>query len=567
MERFKLFINHKGLFWIIILLALVFFVRTPLVNHWLKKIIQSESVTTIIPKELPLSVEPPLPIKMVFTGDIMLDRGVKNSVIKNYNRDYTKLFENITWFKDADIVFGNLEGPVSDVGNNVGSKYSFRMDPAVIPALTRIGFNVFSFANNHVGDWNVAAFTDTLRRLVESNIIIVGAGNNTLETEQVRIIEKSGIKIGFLGFTDVGPNWMVAKENSAGILLASNPRRIEIINNAKSQVDFLIVSYHWGDEYKPFNERQKSLAESSIDAGADMIVGHHPHVIQDYTIYNDKLIFYSLGNFIFDQSFSPETMRGLIISATLDPITKSLTNIELLTSQQDKTYKIIETRPFERENDAILKKETTIKKPTCPKPADVSQVNKWLFPVSQELSIGNYIPNNLTVIPNTIPTRDVSFQCLTRETVTALEQMIIDTKKLSLSLIVSSAFRSATIQQTLFTNNQTVNPNQEFPTVAKPEHSEHQLGTVVDFRSGGNVAFTLQGFTQSPEYAWLKEHAHEYGFVQSYPEGKELITGYAAESWHWRYVGVENATAIHEGKLTVYEYLKNLESINKTIKQ
>lgn len=502
--------------------------------------------------------EPLQSVKMIFTGDIMLNRGVETSVQKNYGGDFSKLFEKVSWISHADIVFGNLEGPVSDVGNNVGSKYSFRMDPAVIPTLANLGFNVLSFANNHVGDWNVAAFNDTLRRLSESNIAIVGAGNNATDAKQVRIIEKSGVKIGFLGFTDVGPNWMVAKENSAGILLASNPRRTEIITNAKSQVDFLIVSYHWGEEYVPFNTRQKTLAESSIDAGADMIIGHHSHVIQDYTTYKEKPIFYSLGNFIFDQHFSPETMRGLIVSATLDPETKDLSTIELFTSEQDKTYKIIETRIFEREGDAVLKKEPVTQKKSCPQPKDVNQANKWLFPVSQTVGLGNYIPSNLILIPNTIPTRNVSIDCLTSETVTALEKMITDAKALKLSLIVSSAFRSATIQQTLFTNNQTSNPNQLFPTVAKPEHSEHQLGTAVDFRSGSGVEFTLQGFTYSPEYTWMKEHAHEYGFVQSYPEGKESTTGYAAESWHWRYVGIDHATAIRDSGLTVYEYLQNL---------
>lgn len=557
MNHLQSFFKNKGIILLGTLLIIAIFLKTPLVQKYLTHFIKNESTVTHNPEQ-EIIPEPIQPIKMIFTGDIMLNRGVEISVQKNYGGDFSKLFEKVSWFSGADIVFGNLEGPVSDVGNNVGSKYSFRMDPAVIPTLANLGFNVLSFANNHVGDWNNTAFNDTLRRLSESKIAIVGAGNNATDAEQVRIIEKSGIKIGFLGFTDVGPNWMVAKENSAGILLASNPRRTEIITNAKSQVDFLIVSYHWGEEYVPFNTRQKTLAESSIDAGADMIIGHHPHVIQDYTTYKEKPIFYSLGNFIFDQHFSPETMRGLIVSATLDPETKDLSTIELFTSEQDKTYKIIETRIFEREGDAVLKKEPVAQKKSCPQPKDVNQANKWLFPVSQTVGLGNYIPSNLILIPTTIPTRNVSIDCLTSETVTALEKMITDAKALKLSLVVSSAFRSATIQQTLFTNNQTSNPNQLFPTVAKPEHSEHQLGTAVDFRSGSGVEFTLQGFTYSPEYTWMKEHAHEYGFVQSYPEGKESITGYAAESWHWRYVGVTHATAIRDSGLTVYEYLKNL---------
>jgi poly-gamma-glutamate synthesis protein (capsule biosynthesis protein) len=531
------------------------FLKTPFGENWLTAVSTSSMNTLgqITQDKTPT----PSPVRIIFTGDIMMNRGVESSVIKNFGHDFSKLFEGVAWFRDADIVFGNLEGPVSDIGNNVGSKYSFRMDPQVLSALSDAGFTIVSFANNHIGDWNVAAFNDTLDRLKSADIAQTGAGINNTQAQQPTIIEKNGMRIGFLSFSDVGPNWMQAKENSPGILLASDPNRIEFITQAKAQVDFLIISYHWGEEYVPFTARQKTLAETSIDAGADLIIGHHPHVIQDYTTYKDKFIFYSLGNFIFDQSFSPETMRGLIVDLTVNP-DGSYGAIELTTSQQGKTYQIIETRPFERENDAVLKKETVATPPTCPTPKDPNQQNKWLFPVSQVAGLGNYVPSNLVIIPSSIPTRNLSTHCLTNETITALEKMVTDAKKQNLSLIVSSAYRSSSIQQTLFANNQTSQPDQLFPTVAKPEHSEHQLGTAVDFRSGTSVEFTLQGFTYSPEYTWMKENAQLYGFVQSYPEGKESVTGYGAESWHWRYVGTEHALAIHDGDITAYEYLKDL---------
>jgi len=537
----------------IILVLLAILVKTPTVRNWLSHIGKNVSEVTI-----PLINEKPaLPksVRMVFVGDIMMTRGVEISVNKNYGGNFSELFKNVSLVADADIAFANLEGAVSDVGNNVGSKYSFRMNPDILPVLKNTGFDIVSFANNHVGDWNVAGFTDTLKRLTENSIVYTGAGNTKTETSQVKIIEKNGMKIGFLGFSDVGPNWIAAKDDAPGILLASDPNRIQIIKDAKSQVDFLIVSYHWGDEYKPFNARQKTLAESSIDAGADLIIGHHPHVIQDYQEYNGKLIFYSLGNFMFDQSFSPETMRGLIVDITINP-DGTYNNVNLQVSEQDKTHKIVEVREFDKNTDAVLK--IPEKKVVCPKPKQ-SQIDKWLEPVSQDLAIGNYIPNNLIPIPKTIATRGVSIQCLTDNTVSALEKMYADARAEKLSLVVSSAFRSADIQQTLFTNNQTANPNQTFPTVAKPEHSEHQLGTAIDFRSGTIDEFTLEAFGKSPEYTWMNAHAHEYGFVQSYPIGKESLTGYAAEPWHWRYVGIDNATAIHNSGITPYEYLKSLK--------
>ncbi len=256
---------------------------------------------------------------LVFVGDIMLTRGVESSVKKNFNGDYNQLFINLSELKDADILFGNLEGDVSDTGNNVGSKYSFRMTPVVLDALSKAGFDIVSFANNHVGDWNIKAFNDTLSRLTQNNIKETGAGLNKVEAENVNIIEKNNIRFGFLGFSDVGPKWLEAKINNSGILLASDPRLPEIINNAKTKCDVLVVSYHFGEEYKEIhNIRQEYLAHTAIDNGADLVIGTHPHVIEDIETYKGKPIVYSLGNFIFDQYFSPETMQGMAFYATYE---------------------------------------------------------------------------------------------------------------------------------------------------------------------------------------------------------------------------------------------------------
>lgn len=254
---------------------------------------------------------------LMFVGDMMLTRGVESSVNKNFNGDFSKLFENISEIKNADILFANLEGPVSDVGNNVGSKYSFRMNPKVLQIIKDVGFDIVSFANNHVGDWNTIAFKDTLTRLDNIGILKTGAGMTKNEAGTPTIIEKNGVKFGFLGFSDVGPAWMEAKVNSPGILLASDPRLPEIIQNARANCDVLIVSFHWGEEYqKIHNARQEQLAKLSIDNGSDLIIGHHPHVMQDIEFYKDIPIVYSLGNFIFDQYFSRNTMRGMLFEVT-----------------------------------------------------------------------------------------------------------------------------------------------------------------------------------------------------------------------------------------------------------
>jgi len=259
-------------------------------------------------------------VTLTFAGDVMFDRGVKSSVNKNFNGDYYKLFENITSkeggvniFKNDDISFVNLEGPVSEMGHKVGSIYSFRMPTETISVLKDLGIDIVSFANNHVGDYTKTAFKDTLDRLKTGEISWTGAGYNYDEAKTVSTITVNDIKVGYIGFSDVGPEWMKATKESSGILLANDKNFDEIIKNAKEECDVLVVSFHWGEEYKPYNDRQKYLAEKAIDDGADIIVGHHPHVPQAIVYYKEKPIIYSLGNFMFDQYFSTETMSGLVV--------------------------------------------------------------------------------------------------------------------------------------------------------------------------------------------------------------------------------------------------------------
>ncbi len=292
-------------------------------------------------------------VTLLFGGDIMLDRGVKNSVMKNFGGDYSALFDNLGILKKVDIAFANLEGPASDQGKDMRNLYSFRMNPSVIPVLKGAGLSIVSVANNHIGDWGRPAYEDTLARLKENEILYTGGGINSQEAETPTIIEKYGIKIGYLAFSDKGPDWMEATADKSGILLANNPRFNEIITKAAKQVDYLIVSFHFGDEYQTkHNTRQEYLAHKAIDNGAKIIIGHHPHVIQNTEIYNPKsctqsscmgFIAYSLGNLIFDQYFSVNTMQGMLLGIKLykDGSMETTKNIVKLNSsfQPDKIIK------------------------------------------------------------------------------------------------------------------------------------------------------------------------------------------------------------------------------------
>jgi gamma-polyglutamate biosynthesis protein CapA len=265
-----------------------------------------------------LTVEEKQPVKIIITGDIMLDRGVKYVVNEKGNGDFRFPFLEIAdHLKEDDIVFGNLEGVISDKGTDVGSIYSFRAEPEAIKGLAFAGFNVLSVANNHAFDYSREALEDCLIRLDSAGIGYVGAGFTEKEAFSPLIREVDGVKIAFLAYTDLGPETWRATEDDSGIAWISenDTERIkQDIKSAKELSDVLIVSLHSGEEYQEApSQIQVDFSRMAVDAGADLLVGHHPHVVQPNEKYRDGWIFYSLGNFVFDQGFSEETMKGQII--------------------------------------------------------------------------------------------------------------------------------------------------------------------------------------------------------------------------------------------------------------
>lgn len=257
--------------------------------------------------------------KILFTGDIMLSRLVENRIY--VSGDFKYPFLKIGDFlSGADLTVGNLEGPISSRGKNQGSKYSFRADPKVVEGLKYAGFDVLSLANNHILDWGREALADTVYILNFNGISTVGAGENEEKANQTVIKEIKGNKIAFLSFTNLYPKSFEAKGKNGGI---SNFDIERIKNEIKSlkeakKVDVAVVSLHFGEEYETeVSEEKREVARELIDSGADLFIGHHPHVAQELENYNGKFIAHSLGNFVFDQDFSEETMKGLVIEAEI----------------------------------------------------------------------------------------------------------------------------------------------------------------------------------------------------------------------------------------------------------
>lgn len=267
-------------------------------------------------------------VEFLAVGDISLSRNVAAAVKEKANASFPFL-GMADLLKSTDFNFGNLESPVAPSGTRpiVGGHLLIFAAPAdYIKSLGDYNFKIINLANNHAFDRGLAGINATRAALDDSKISYTGAGNNLEEAWQPAIVEKNGIKICFVGAS-------YASVNDGGKTINNYVARIEDfknlklqITNSKSLCDFIVTTMHAGTEYtrKP-NQSQIAFAHAAIDYGADVVIGAHPHWIQTIEKYQDKYIFYSLGNFIFDQDFSRETKEGLALKIILSKNVASAT--------------------------------------------------------------------------------------------------------------------------------------------------------------------------------------------------------------------------------------------------
>ena len=236
-------------------------------------------------------------------GDMMIDRNVRNKINQN-GFDY--ILGNLAgqekrFFMGVDLIMANLEGPFANLRRATTKEIAFRFDPALLPELKKYNFGLFGLANNHTLDMGKAGFDEAKENLYKFGFSYFGS-QYRVDNESLIIKQVGDYKIGFIGLNDT--NSPVEKTAVK-----------KLIDSAKTQgADKTIVFIHWGYEYKEIsNTRQRELAHYFIDNGADIVIGHHPHVVQEMEIYQNKTIFYSLGNFVFDQYFSASTQQGLAL--------------------------------------------------------------------------------------------------------------------------------------------------------------------------------------------------------------------------------------------------------------
>jgi hypothetical protein len=263
------------------------------------------------------------PVEIVFAGDIYLSDHVMEAYEAAGDDISGVLSEGYqAEIEAADYFVANEEFPFSNRGTPAKDKqYTFEVDPSKADMFKEMGIDLVTLANNHTLDFGTDALLDTLDTLDKTGIGHVGAGGNIEEASKPVTVSIKGRKIAFIGATRVMPeaDW-AAGESSPGLLAAYDPSKLlEEIRQAKEQADLVVVYIHWGEERKEMpNEIQTTLAHNIVDAGADLVVGAHPHVLQGIEYYKEVPIVYSLGNFVFGSSIPKTALLRVTIDNTED---------------------------------------------------------------------------------------------------------------------------------------------------------------------------------------------------------------------------------------------------------
>lgn len=253
---------------------------------------------------------------LVAVGDIM-PAGSATATLARKGYDYP-FSSTVHILRTADVSVGNLEAPLTRRGNEYsGKKFRFRADPRSAAALRSAGFSVLTLANNHIMDFGSVGLQDTLSALRSVNILHTGACMDLAGARGPAILRRKGKIIAFLAYSLTQPLEFFATANRAGAAPGYARYFREDIRRAKTMADHVVVSFHWGAELAVFPKAyQEEAARRSIDEGADVVIGHHPHVPQGIEHYRGGIIFYSLGNFAFG-SMSPHTDVGIMARITL----------------------------------------------------------------------------------------------------------------------------------------------------------------------------------------------------------------------------------------------------------
>jgi len=256
------------------------------------------------------------PVSLVFAGDIVLDDAAGEMIRAGGDpfADFAGTFGN------ADIRLANLECVVATTGTAGDKIYTFRAHPRTLAVLKR-HFDALALANNHSGDFGREAFAEMLGLLKQSQLGQFGGGHNLSEAHTPLIIERKGLRIALLGYSEFMPRSFEADYNAPGVAWSEDEQVVADIKKARSfyKADVVIPVMHWGWENElTSTPRQRQLAHLMIDAGADAVIGGHPHVTQEIEPYHGKPIIYSVGNFVMKETDNARQRQGWVLRLQLD---------------------------------------------------------------------------------------------------------------------------------------------------------------------------------------------------------------------------------------------------------
>lgn len=254
---------------------------------------------------------------LIFVGDIMVAETPGELIARG--EDPFQPFAAL--LSSHDVRIGNLECVVATTGTAEEKPYTFRADPRTLPVLKR-HFDAVSLANNHSGDFGKAAFAEQLALMDTAGLPYFGGGRDATAAHAPWIVERNGVRVALLGYVEFKPRSFEADASRPGVAWSGEDDDvIEDIIAARRvhRADIVIPFMHWGWEDEPDpSPRLRAFARRMIDAGADMVVGGHPHVTQGAEYYRGKPIIYSLGNFLFNGFDTPATTTGWVLSARVD---------------------------------------------------------------------------------------------------------------------------------------------------------------------------------------------------------------------------------------------------------
>lgn len=255
-------------------------------------------------------------VSLVFAGDTTLD-GAPGALIER-GGDPLAAFADL--FARADLRVANLECVVATQGTPGYKNYTFRAHPRVLPVLRR-HLDGVTLANNHSGDFGRAAFAEMLGLLQAAGLGQAGGGMNLAQAHTPWIVERQGLRIALLSYNEFMPRSFEADHNAPGIAWSEDEQVIDDIRQARSvhRADLVIPFMHWGwENERTANARQRQLARAMIDAGADAVIGGHPHVTQDIEHYRGRPIVYSVGNFVMQATDNAAQRQAWVLRMVLD---------------------------------------------------------------------------------------------------------------------------------------------------------------------------------------------------------------------------------------------------------